>query len=64
MDLFLLICHRSERSEVKRSRESIVRCALHRSVDCHALMPYGGARYDGALGARRSLDSGCRSRAP
>ncbi|MCM1324549.1 MAG: hypothetical protein NC218_10535 [Acetobacter sp.] len=23
MDLFLLICHRSERSEVKRSRESI-----------------------------------------
>ncbi|MCM1324550.1 MAG: hypothetical protein NC218_10540 [Acetobacter sp.] len=24
MDLFLLICHRSERSEVKRSRESMV----------------------------------------
>ncbi|MCM1324910.1 MAG: hypothetical protein NC218_12415 [Acetobacter sp.] len=23
MDLFLLICHRSERSEVKRSRESM-----------------------------------------
>ncbi|MCM1324695.1 MAG: hypothetical protein NC218_11285 [Acetobacter sp.] len=32
-----LICHRSERSEVKRSRES---------MDCHALVPYGGARND------------------
>ncbi|MCM1324862.1 MAG: hypothetical protein NC218_12170 [Acetobacter sp.] len=37
----LLICHRSERSEVKRSGESM------------------GAAWSG-----RSLDSGCRSRAP
>ncbi|MCM1324857.1 MAG: hypothetical protein NC218_12140 [Acetobacter sp.] len=39
MDLFLLICHRSERSEVKRSRESI---------DCHVAH---APRNDGALGA-------------
>ncbi|MCM1324246.1 MAG: hypothetical protein NC218_08790 [Acetobacter sp.] len=37
-----LICHRSERSEVKRSGES-----MGVFMDCHALVPYGGARNDG-----------------
>ncbi|MCM1324066.1 MAG: hypothetical protein NC218_07885 [Acetobacter sp.] len=85
MVLFLLICHRSERSEVKRSRESIVwylfmdcaatengvfllarttkRCCGRSSLAtlrevCHALVPYGCARNDGALGAGDPLTNG------
>ncbi|MCM1324542.1 MAG: hypothetical protein NC218_10500 [Acetobacter sp.] len=44
--MFLLICHRSERSEVKRSRES---------MDCHVA---NAPRNDGVLGVGDPLTNG------